>query len=76
LVIGCGDGEQTLQIEGVAEVLEGDQLRMPRELYLAQWPDGRARLDWPGIAYFVFRPRWIRYSDYGQSPLLLHEVQL
>ena len=32
-------------------------------------------MSWPGIVYFVVRPTWIRYSDYDQSPPLIHEFK-
>jgi hypothetical protein len=31
-----------------------------QEIYFTVWPEGRAHLNWPDIAYFVVRPRWIR----------------
>jgi len=31
-------------------------------------------MNWPDIAYFVVRPRWIRYSDYDQKPPIIEEV--
>ena len=33
-------------------------------------------MNWPGIAYFVVRPRWIRYSDYDQKPPIIEEVAI
>ena len=33
-----------------------------------------ARMAWPGIAYFVVQPRWIRYSDFDQRPPLIVEM--
>jgi hypothetical protein len=30
-------------------------------------------LSWPGLTYFRVRPRWIRYSDFGQAPPLIAE---
>jgi hypothetical protein len=33
-------------------------------------------LNWPDIAYFVVRPRWIRYSDYYQTPPVIEEATL
>jgi pyridoxine/pyridoxamine 5'-phosphate oxidase len=73
LVIGWS-GEQTLQLEGMAEEPNGDALKDFQEVYFGQWPDGRAHLSWAGIAYFVVRPYWIRYSDYEQSPPLIEEI--
>jgi pyridoxine/pyridoxamine 5'-phosphate oxidase len=54
-------GEVTLQYEGIAEEVEDDRYK---EAYFKKMPDGRDRLSWPGIAYFVVRPKWIRYSDF------------
>jgi pyridoxine/pyridoxamine 5'-phosphate oxidase len=72
LVIGWS-GEQTMQLEGVAEEPRGDTLRRFQEVYFAQWPECREHMSWPGIAYFVVHPRWIRYSDYDQNPPLIEE---
>jgi pyridoxine/pyridoxamine 5'-phosphate oxidase len=72
MVVGW-DGEQTVQLEGVATEPKGQDLKRYQEKYFAFWPDGVARASWPGIAYFVVRPRWIRYSDYDQSPPLIEE---
>ncbi len=66
--------EQTVQLEGEAERLVGPRLELYRELYFDAWPDGRARMGWPGIAYFVVRPHWIRYSDYDRYPALIEEI--
>jgi pyridoxine/pyridoxamine 5'-phosphate oxidase len=74
LVIGgWGAGEQTVQYEGQAEHLKGPALKRCQEIYFNVWPDGPARANWPGIAYFVVRPTWIRYSDFDQSPPLIRE---
>jgi len=67
-------GEQTVQFEGVAAEPTGPELKRYQEMYFAVWPDGPARLSWPGITYFVVRPRWIRYSDYDQRPPLIEET--
>ena len=75
LVVGWS-GEQTVQFEGVAEEPTGAELERCQQAYFAVWPDGRAHLAWPGIAYFLVRPRWIRYSDYDQRPPLIEEITL
>src|ERR1019366_2316505 len=66
-------GECTVQCEGEAYQPEGSELARYQEVYFARWPDGPARLSWPGITYFVIRPRWIRYSDFDQRPPLIEE---
>lgn len=72
-VVGWG-GEQTVQLEGIATEPKGPELARYQETYFAVWPDGLARMSWPGIAYLVVRPTWLRYSDYDQSPPLIEEI--
>lgn len=70
---GWGTGEQTVQYEGEAEELKSPELEKYQEIYFQFWPDGPARMSWPGIVYFVVRPMWIRYSDFDQDPPLIVE---
>lgn len=72
-VIGWG-GEQTVQFEGEAVEPEGDELTRIMKAYFAVWPDGPLRLTWPKIAYFCVKPRWLRFSDFDQSPPLIVEM--
>jgi len=69
-------GEQTVQFEGIASEPNGPDLKRYQEIYFTVWPEGRAHLNWPDIAYFVVQPRWIRYSDYDQTPAVIEEVTL
>ncbi len=71
-VIGW-EGEVTLQYEGTAFVPQGDELTRYKQDYFVAWPECRGHEHWPGIAYFVVRPRWIRYSDYDQRPPFIEE---
>jgi pyridoxine/pyridoxamine 5'-phosphate oxidase len=72
LVIGWA-GEQTAQYEGEATELSGTELKRCQEVYFQAWPDCLAHLSWPGIVYFMVRPKWIRYSDFDQRPPLIQE---
>ncbi len=67
------NGEQTVQYEGRAEQLFAPEMDYYRDIYFKAWPECRAHLAWPGIAYFIVRPTWIRYSDFSQNPPLIHE---
>jgi hypothetical protein len=60
-------------LEGAAFQPTGPDLVRYQQVYFAAWPDGPDRLNWPGIAYFVVRPRWIRYSDFDRRPPLIEE---
>jgi hypothetical protein len=69
-VIGsvAGDDERTVQFEGVADEPRGADLVRLTDLYLAKFPDGRERQEWPGLIYVRATPTWIRYSDFNQNP--------
>jgi pyridoxine/pyridoxamine 5'-phosphate oxidase len=69
LVIGWDDNI-SLQVEGVARRPVGDDLASAKEAYFREWPDGRARENWPNIAYVVVQPKWIRYSNYSGVPVV------
>lgn len=66
-------GEVTVQYEGRAFQPMGGELMQYQQVYFAAWPECRDHLSWPGIAYFVVRPKWIRYSDYDQRPPVIEE---
>lgn len=73
-VIGW-EGAQTVQYEGDAEELKPPELERHQQAYFKVWPDGPARLSWPGIVYFLVRPAWIRYSDFAQDPPFIQELR-
>jgi hypothetical protein len=63
LVVGW-DEEQTLQLEGLADEPTGDELQRLKRVYLAAFPDGIEREQWPDITYVRVRIKWARYSDF------------
>ena len=67
LVVGWDD-EISIQIEGLARRPQGEDLAVAKAAYFAAWPDGKSRENWPDIAYFVVRPRWLRYSCFAGTP--------
>jgi len=69
LVIGWDDNI-SLQIEGIARRPVGEDLASAKAAYFHEWPDGRARENWPNIAYVVVQPKWIRYSNYSGAPVV------
>ena len=74
LVIGW-DNETTLQYEGIAEELKGDDAGSYKELYYETYPDGRERSKtWPDIVHFKITPAWIRYSNYNE-PVIIEEMK-
>jgi len=75
LVIGWDD-QISLQIEGIARQPVGNDLASAKAAYFHEWPDGRARENWPDIAYVVVKPKWIRYSNYAAGPPVVEEFSL
>jgi hypothetical protein len=75
VVVGW-EGEKTVQLEGEAFLPVGEELARYKEVYFARWPDGPARQSWPGLVYFVVRPRWVRFSDFEQQPAVIEEFVL
>jgi PPOX class probable F420-dependent enzyme len=74
VVIGGWDRETTAQIEGVADFPTGGELDRVRACYFEAYPDGRARMAWPGITYVRVTPRWARWSDFTQRPPRIVEL--
>jgi pyridoxine/pyridoxamine 5'-phosphate oxidase len=73
VVVGW-EGEKTVQFEGEAFLPEGKELARYKKAYFSKWPDGVDRQNWPGLVYFVVRPRWIRFSDFDQRPPRIEEM--
>jgi general stress protein 26 len=73
-VIGCTT-EVTVQYEGLAEELRGEELAKYKKTYFAKFTDGPARESWPGITYFVVRPKWVRYCDYDPKKRRIEEKE-
>ena len=73
VVIGWED-ERTLQLEGVADMPEYDELERLKAAYYEAWPDGRVRAAWPGLVYLRIRPVWLRFSDYNLNPPRYEEM--
>ena len=73
---GLLDGEEkTVQYEGVADEPRGVELEQLKQEYFASFPDGPERQAWAGITYVRARPRWLRFSDFTQSPPEIIELR-
>jgi len=70
-VIGW-DNEITVQYEGIAEVLgNGDEADRLRAVYYHVYPDGKERAaTWPGLVHIKVTPKWLRYSDFNEPPVI------
>jgi len=72
---GMSDGdERTVQVEGIVDEPTGTDLERLKRIYFARFPDGRQREHLPGVRYLRLRPRWLRFSDFNQSPEAITEL--
>ena len=62
-VIGWDD-EVTVQINGIADEPQREELGPLTEVYFTAWPECRTHQAWANITYFRIRPTWLRLSDY------------
>jgi len=70
LVIGW-DNETTVQYEGIATELSGDEEDRYKKIYFSVYPDGRERaVTWPHIVHFKVTPKWIRYSNFNEQVVI------
>lgn len=73
VVGGSMQDERTVQIDGLADEPTGEDAERVRAAYFRRWPDGRERLSWAGITHVRVTPRWLRFSDWNVSPVVVAE---
>lgn len=74
-VIGW-DEAITIQYEGLAHELAGEELITYQEVYLAKNPKVEKWRHRPDVRFFKVEPTWIRYSDLSKDPWEIHELNL
>lgn len=75
MVIGWDD-EVTVQYEGVAHELRGEELERSQDIHCGKLPKAKKFLSMPQMRYFKVTPVWIRYSDLHVDPWEVFEVKL
>lgn len=73
LVIGW-DENITVQYEGKAEELLGEEKEKYKKKYFEKNPQAKRWAEKPGMTYFKVSPTWIRYSDLNKHPWEIHEI--
>lgn len=73
-VIGWSDEVGTIQYEGVAEELSGEQALEHGRILADKNENARAFLTKENQCYFLVRPTWIRFVDKAQKPEQKSEV--
>ncbi|MDE2311547.1 MAG: pyridoxamine 5'-phosphate oxidase family protein [Patescibacteria group bacterium] len=73
IVVGW-DNDVTIQYEGEAVELAGEEKIKCQELYFEKNPEARRWSDNPEIKYYKVIPKWIRYSDLNVKPWNIIEL--
>lgn len=74
-VIGW-DEDITVQYEGIAEEVKGDEAKRYKQAYWSKNPKAQRWDSREGITYFKITPIWIRYSDLNKDPWDIFEIKL
>ncbi len=75
LVIGWSQENYiTIQYEGLARLLHGEEREKYAEAHCTKNPGSRAFKDLPNQEYFIIEPKWIRYSDVMEDEAKVFEV--
>ncbi len=69
LVVGFSESEMaTLQMEGQAQVVPLEKIKIAREIYYAKFPENRQYENDPDTLLISFMPKLIKLSDYKTDP--------
>ncbi len=72
-VIGW-DENITVQYEGMAQELFGEELAKYKQIYFTKNPDAKKWQQFEEIVYFKIIPKWIRYRDGNTDPMDISEI--
>jgi general stress protein 26 len=75
LVIGW-DNRKTIQYEGLAHEVHGDEREAAQELHVAKHPENVKFKDLLDETYILIEPDWVRYTDASEEPWQVDEVDL
>jgi general stress protein 26 len=65
VVIGF-TGNVTVQFEGIARLLSGEELERRQKTHFKKLPEVEHFKNDPGQVYLLLSPTWVRYTDYSQ----------
>ena len=74
VVIGW-DGPKTVQYEGIAHEITGDEADKYSELYYAKNPHARKNKELPHESYILVEPTWLKQTDLSATPWEVVELR-
>ncbi len=76
VVIGWDNTNKiTIQLEGIAFLVEGEERELLIGRHIIKNPGSRAFLDDSRQQYFKITPKWIRYSNFSVAPQEVWELR-
>lgn len=72
VVIGW-DNDTTVQYEGLARVLRGEEANECQKKHLAKHPESVVHREASDEVYILIKPTWIRYSNFSKHPSDIEE---
>ncbi|MDX1765557.1 MAG: pyridoxamine 5'-phosphate oxidase family protein [Candidatus Saccharimonadales bacterium] len=69
------DNTRTVQYEGVARELSGDELTKYQQIYIKHHPNVKKWMHEEGIVFYAVQPAWIRYADWNKFPPQTNEFE-
>lgn len=61
------ENDVTVQYEGIARELSGDEEKKYKEIFVKKIPNGLKWDAYPETRYFAIKPTWIRYNDLNKQ---------
>lgn len=68
------DHAGTVQYEGIARELQGDEIDRYTKFHFAKHPNSRQYKDHPDEVYFVIEPTWLRFTEVIYNPWKITEI--
>lgn len=76
VVIGWDEQEnKTVQYQGMAELLDGEELEHLKKAYFAKSPEAAKWQDTEGNVYIKVTPKWVRMTDLNTDPWTISELE-
>lgn len=76
VVIGWDEEvNKTVQYQGIAQVLEGEELGHLKKVYFAKSPESKKWENTNGNVYIKVSPKWVRMTDLNTSPWTISEFK-
>jgi|SRR5581483_2463875 len=74
VAVTVSDDTKTVQLEGTATILEGDELVRLKKIYFTKTPSAQQYENEQNEVYIKIVPSWIRFTDFSEQSEGIFEV--